>query len=95
VLADIGARRAQHLRVRRAAALIRRHLQLEDTFAHQRPRHVGFHLLQEPFDQPADFGALEGVFRQKPAIALQHAMGSSTYSEITIAPQSARMLSST
>ncbi len=44
-------------------------------FAHQRPRHVLFHLLHEPFRQTADLGALERVFGQKPAVSLQNAMG--------------------
>ncbi|MNT46457.1 hypothetical protein D3C72_1831000 [compost metagenome] len=74
MLADVGARRAQHLAVRCAAALVRRHLQLEDTLAHQRPGHVGFHLVQEPFGQPADFGALERILGQKPPIPFHDAV---------------------
>ncbi|MCY1235914.1 hypothetical protein D9M72_485450 [compost metagenome] len=70
MLADIGARGAQDLAVGRAAALVRCHLQLEDPLAHQRPRHVRFHLVQEPLDQAADFRPLERVLGQKPAIPL-------------------------
>lgn len=59
---------------RRAAALFGGHLKLEDALARQRPRHILLHLLHEPFRQPADFGALERIFGQEPAIALQNAM---------------------
>ncbi|MNV87590.1 hypothetical protein D3C71_1817270 [compost metagenome] len=74
MLADVGARGPQDLAVGCAAALVRRHLQLEDPLAHQRPRHIGFHLLQEPFDQPADFRALERILGQKAAIPLHDAI---------------------
>ncbi|EGE58995.1 hypothetical protein RHECNPAF_2530074 [Rhizobium etli CNPAF512] len=74
MLADIRAGRAQNLRVRRSAALIGGHLQLVDTLAGERFRHVVFHLLHEPFAQPADFRPLERIFGEQPPVALQHAM---------------------
>ena len=73
VLADVGARRADRRRVRRAAALRGRHQRLQHALAHQMPRHLAFGLRQEPVGKPADFGAIHRVLGEQPALALQDA----------------------
>ena len=69
MIAQIGARHANRVHVRRAAAVARIHIALVDLLGHQQIAGLGVEFDVEPAHQPPDLHPAKRVLRQQPAIA--------------------------
>ena len=69
MIADVVARRTDHLGVGRAAAGAHRHVALVEPLHGERARHLGEELVVEPAHQPAHLDPRARLARQQPLVA--------------------------